>query len=185
MRDLEGFENTPLFRKMLADAPAMLKEVSTFNQQYAGLIKSDHAAVGTILRCHLVVEHYLNEYLAEAHPGISDFTAARLSFAQKLSLANHPKTVVAFIMPALKSLNKLRNELAYKLDVDLSTRVIQPIEDFVKLWNEAAGHDVPRGLAAVQNCTQVACIFLSGATGTMKRHGKGARLNWSVRVVCR
>jgi hypothetical protein len=50
-------------------------------------MERDDAAVGVILRCHLIVEHFLDRYLAAANPGIQEWDSARLSFAQKLALA--------------------------------------------------------------------------------------------------
>jgi hypothetical protein len=174
--DEDEFKETALFKKMLADAPAVIAEAQEFDKQYADLIQHDHATVGTILRCHLVVEHYLNAHLIHAHPGIVDFKSARLTFAQKLALASHPRTNVAMMMPALKSLNHFRNQLAHTLDVDVSSDQIQPIEAFVKMWRTAGGYEVPKGLAAIQDFTLTACILLSGATGIIKRYGKGRGL---------
>lgn len=174
--DIEAFNNSPLFKKMVADAPAVLEEARAFDERYADLIKHDHVMVGTILRCHLVVEHFLNEYLTHAHPAIVNLESMRLTFANKLLLAQHPKTSIAMALPGLQCLNKLRNQLAHRLDVAISPVDLQPIQDFVRIWRTAGGDDVPEGLAAVQDFTLTACIFISGATGVIQRHGKGRGL---------
>src|SRR5688572_25770476 len=117
------FRDKPLFKKLAADAPNIEAEVEVFNKRYATLIKRDDKTVGTILRCHLVLEHFLDEYLATANPGIPAITSTRLTFAQKLNLADHPKTFFAYVMPGLKALNKVRNNLAHQLetkDIDSS-----------------------------------------------------------------
>jgi len=174
--DIEDFKKSSLFRKMLADAPAVIAESKAFGERYAALIRQDHVIVGTILRCHLVVEHFLDEYLAAAHPGIVDLDSIRLTFAAKLQLAYHPHTSMAMAMPGLKCLNKLRNQLAHRLDVDVASLEIEPIEEFVRIWRTAGGYEVPKGLAAIEDFTQFACTFFSGATGIITRHGNGRGL---------
>jgi hypothetical protein len=100
--------------------------------------------------------------------------SVRLTFAQKLSLADHPRTSVAFIMPGLVCLNKVRNQLAHRLAPDLNQ--LDAIESFVKTWHTAAGKEVHTGVLAIQDFTLLACVFMSGLTGVIKRHGKGRGL---------
>lgn len=86
-QNIEEYKKSPLFQKMLADAPALIEESKAFDERYAALIRQDHVTVGTILRCDLVVEHFLDEYLTAAHPAILELDSIRLNFAGKLQLA--------------------------------------------------------------------------------------------------
>lgn len=172
----QRFQQTPLFQKLLADAPAIEADLQTFNERYMRLVQRDDETVGTILRCHLVVEPFLDEYLAAANPGIVDFASVRLNFAQKLALADNPRTMFALIMLALRALNRARNQLAHRLDAADMDATIQPIQGFVTMWRTAGGYEVPEGLGAVRDFTLTACSFMHGATRTIERHGKGRGL---------
>jgi hypothetical protein len=171
-----SIQDTPIFKKLLADAPAIEADLRTFNERYAQLVQRDDETVGTILRCHLVIEHFLDEYLEAANPGISNLNSARLTFAQKLALADNPRTVFALIMPGLRALNRGRNQLAHRLDATDVETTLQPIQEFVAMWRTAGGYEVPRELHAVQDFTLTACSFMHGATQAIQRHGQGGGL---------
>src|SRR5687767_4322263 len=98
---LEDFRNTPLFKKLLADAPNIENDLGLFNERYTALVKRDDETVGTILRCHLVIEHFLDDYLQSANPAIPNLRSVRLTFTQKLDLAENPRTYLAMVMPGL------------------------------------------------------------------------------------
>jgi hypothetical protein len=172
----EAIHSSPLFRKLLADAPNIEADLRAFNERYARLVKQDDRQVGTVLRCHLVVEHFLDEYLAAAKPAIPDLPSARLTFAQKLSLAEHPRTFFALVMPGLRCLNRVRNHLAHRLEITDLESEFQPIQDFVTMWRTAGGYEVPQGLLAVQDFTLTCCGFMHGASRTIGRHGRGRGL---------
>ena len=171
-----SIQDGPIFRKLLADAPAIEADLRRFNERYAQLVQRDDETVGTILRCHLVIEHFLDEYLAAANPGILDLNSARLTFAQKLALADNPRTIFALIMPGLRALNRGRNQLAHRLDATDIEATLRPIQEFVAICRTAGGYEVPRDLHAVQDFTLTASSFIHGATRTIQRHGEGRGL---------
>ena len=47
----------------------------------------DFERVGRILTCHLIIEHYLTNYIELQSPNEFDWSEARLTFSQKLKLA--------------------------------------------------------------------------------------------------
>jgi hypothetical protein len=76
--------------------------------------------IGRILRAHLFVEHYMTEYLAKTNPRLGDLNQARLSFSQKTELLEPSNPDMADIVPGIKRLNKIRNRLAHKLNVQVT-----------------------------------------------------------------
>lgn len=76
--------------------------------------------IGRILRAHLFVEHYMTEYLEKTNPRLGDLNQARLSFSQKTELLEPSNPDMADIVPGIKRLNKIRNRLAHKLNVQVT-----------------------------------------------------------------
>jgi hypothetical protein len=76
--------------------------------------------IGRILRAHLFVEHYMTEYLAKTNPRLGDLNQARLSFSQKTELLEPSNPDMADIVPGIKRLNRIRNRLAHKLNVQVT-----------------------------------------------------------------
>ena len=75
----------------------------------------DVRTIGRILRAHLYVEHYLDQYLEKTNPRLGPLAGARLSFAQKIELLDPTDPQLIEIVPGIKHLNTIRNRLAHKL----------------------------------------------------------------------
>ena len=80
----------------------------------------DAALMGRILRAHLFVEHFVTEYLQAKNPSLGDLSGARLTFAQKVELLGGADPSVAYLMPGLCRLNKIRNRLAHTLSASVT-----------------------------------------------------------------
>ena len=80
----------------------------------------DTETIGRILRAHLYVEHYLNEYLRKANPRLGDIAGVRLSFAQKVKLLDQNDPHIRHMIAGIKHLNSIRNRIAHNLDVQVS-----------------------------------------------------------------
>jgi hypothetical protein len=158
------------FQKLLADARNIEEDMRTFNAQYRRFVERDDVAVGVILRCHLVVEHFLDVYSAAANPGIQEWDDARLSFRQKLALADQPQSILRFIMPGIRCLNTLRNHLAHRLDVEFEEAAIGPIREYVTVWKTAAGEPVPQGIHLVEEFALLAGGFFDYQANMIARH---------------
>ena len=178
----DDIRRTPLFKKLLADAPATVAEFHAFKQKYRELWNTDHEAKVIVLQCHLILEAFLTDYLEHANPAASRIGRTRLSFAQKLELAYHPQTNFAFLVDGIKALNALRNRLAHRVGYTMTEDDISPIKEALKIWHDAAGEAMPEGLAIVSAFTELACGFLDGTVQSIKRHGGGTGLpgliNW-------
>ena len=167
---IERIRQSKLFQKLLDDAPNIEEDLRTFNAKYRHFLERDDAAVGVILRCHLIVEHFLDMYLAAANPGIQEWDSARLSFAQKLALADHPRSKLHILMPGLRCLNTLRNRLAHRLDAQFEESAIGSIREFMTIWNTAAGKPVPEGLTLIEEFALNASGWLHGDASMIARH---------------
>ena len=167
---VERMKQSALFRKLLDDAANIEEDLRTFNAQYRRFVERDDAAVGVILRCHLIVEHFLDGYLNAANPAIQEWDSARLTFAQKLALADHPRSKLHMLMPGLRCLNSLRNRLAHQLDAEFDVATIGPIREFMTIWNTAAGKPIPHGIPLVEEFALHASAWLNSDTCMIARH---------------
>ncbi len=169
-------KNTPFFKKMLADADNMEKDRVQFNSKYKDFLASDTGLTSIILRCHLIIEHFLDEYLISSYPSIKNWDKARLSFLQKLELADSPSTVIHLIMPSLKCINIIRNKLAHNLEIGFEDLNLEPIHKFMSIWKTAGGYPIPKGMDLITEFTIFASSTLNGSSKLIERHGKGKGL---------
>jgi hypothetical protein len=59
-------------------------------------MRTDHDTIGKVLKCHLILENYLTNYLAFKFKEV-DLNNSRLTFAQKISLLPNSDLRVAFV----------------------------------------------------------------------------------------
>lgn len=173
----DNIRQTPLFKKLLADAPAIEADFHTFKKRYQDLWETDREAKALVLQCHLILEAFLTDYLEHANPAATRIGDMRLSFAQKADLAYNRRTNFAFLMEGIKGLNTLRNRLAHRLAYAVTDDDIAPMTRPLKTWRDAAGEAMPEGLAIVTTFTELACGFLDGTVQSIKRHGGDAGLS--------
>lgn len=166
----ESITSSPLFKKLLADMDNIERDCTDFNARYGEIVRADTSAMSVILRAHLIVEHFIDEYLSKAHPGIQDWEGARLTFAQKQALIDHPQSVIAMLLPGIGALNRARNKLAHTLDASLAEGDLQPMEHFIRIWYGAAGKPIPTGVDVVPHFALTAASFLNGASRMIERH---------------
>jgi hypothetical protein len=86
--------------------------------------------VGTVLRCHLVVERTLVAFLKErfGNPDILDKELAQLSYANIVALAVG-LGIRPWMKQPLKKLGKIRNRLAHDLGFTLSRSIVSELRD--------------------------------------------------------
>lgn len=169
-RPTEELLGTPFFRAMLAEAPAMEQDFEQFKQEFANLRQLDHEFIGRFVRCHLLVEHFLTEYLRAAYPQMPGLAELRLNFDSKLKLANNPDVSVSVFEPAIKCLNQIRNKLVHRIEFRPSHTYLSPIRQVVTVWAGAAGKPVRDGIELIEDFTDLVCMNLRAATGMMRRH---------------
>lgn len=97
------------------------QKTEDFNERW----DQDFETIGRVLKSHLVVEHYMTEFIRAKNPNLVSLDKARLSFSQKLNLLNGINDFVDSLIPGIKRLNKIRNGLAHKLDTKVTDKDIE------------------------------------------------------------
>lgn len=106
----------------------------------------DCDAIGRVLRAHLFVEHFLNDYLGRRNPNLPRGAIGDLRFRQKLDLIGDGQPWIAALVPGLLALNRLRNDLGHNLDASIDQRHTDEIlkVDSFEAWQQSVGMPVSR-----------------------------------------
>jgi hypothetical protein len=103
-----------------AEREARRAERRREGEKFQTLWTQDYARAARVLRAHLIVEHFLDEYLSAINPHLGPLGDARLGFAQKLVLLGDHNPMLAMMRPGLQKLNQVRNRLAHRLSVEIT-----------------------------------------------------------------
>ena len=127
------------------------------NKRFKSLMSKDHDDLGRMLKCHLVLENYLDRFLA-AHYRIENLEAAKLTFFQKASLLPDGGSAAAFVKPGILRLNSIRNRFGHTLQPVLKVNDLGAISEVLKIARPSVKFKSP--VAAIEAFTTVACTWL-------------------------
>jgi hypothetical protein len=154
MRDIEGVED--VVRSLAPHWAAIEEHFHRENARYIELLRHDHDALGRVLKCHLIVEHYLDRFLAE-FLRIDDLADAKLSFLQKCKLLPNQGSAAAFVKPGILRLNSVRNRFGHTLRPDLDNQDLGTINEILAVARPNHRGD---NLSRIEAFTTVAVTFL-------------------------
>lgn len=137
----------------------------------------DFELLGYLLSCHLVVEHYLDEFLMTLGTKLH-WEAAKLTFAQKLAL--FPPEVFpngSEVLGAVRHLNSMRNKVAHNIKAKSSDLDFRPLAAFLSKVYEGRQPVPSEPLAVLEEFTSLVCSGFMGwvasdAYRTNWRHGR-------------
>ena len=127
------------------------------NEKFKALFGSDYISVGRILRCHMVSEKYIEEYLTKKL-SIANISDARLSYYQKAMLLpdrGHPPILVK---PGLLKLHQIRNRFAHNLNSNISVKELESMTEVMQIFGRKT-QDM-EAISLVESFTTLACTFL-------------------------
>ena len=136
------------------------------NKIFIDLISSSHDTLGRVLKCHLLVEHYLNRFLV-AHFDMDNFDDVRLAFAQKAALIPDRTTAASFVKPGIIELNTIRNRFCHSLGAELSFQNLVSIRRVLDIAEPRVAFRSP--VEAIEAFMRVACTFLVPAPAELKK----------------
>lgn len=129
----------------------------------------DYELLGYFLSCHLIIEHYFDEYLKTRYPQL-DWEASRQTFGQKVSLLateNYPDPYNC--IPAVKHLNSLRNKISHNIDFKISCGDLLPLSQYLDKTC-----DFPEGRPSepkeiLDLFTSMVCVWFASGISSMAR----------------
>lgn len=100
----------------------------------------NYDTLGYLLSCHLIIEHYMDHFLAVFPGARFGWEAARLTFNQKISLIGGvPFPEPYNLPPVIKHLNTVRNRFGHNINAALSADDLVPIQQFLAKCTKASG----------------------------------------------
>src|SRR5437016_971070 len=83
--------------------------------------------LGAVIRTHLYIENALISFIATSLVFPEEFDFSKLNFPQKINLAQAMGLLFPHEIPAYKSLNNLRNDLAHHLDYVVTEKDVRDL----------------------------------------------------------
>lgn len=128
------------------------------NRRFLELAEVDHDAIGRVLRAHLVIESFMDTFLAQ-HYGIENIEELRLSFHQKAKLLPAQGSSAAAVRPGILQVNSVRNKFGHRLNHQIERHEISAVLEV--LASARPGSVFGSEVEAIEAFAPVACAFLS------------------------
>ncbi|WP_258098699.1 hypothetical protein [Marinoscillum pacificum] len=155
MREIEGIEHAvEILKPHMAEID---EHFNTENEKFKELFSRDHDDIGRILKCHLIVEHYVNQFLI-SHYSFGDLGKLRLSFSQKANMLPSEANAVAFIKPGVLRLNKIRNQFSHDLNTNIFGLDLGAMNEIVDSIRPKITFEHPTD--KVEAFTTIACTWM-------------------------
>jgi hypothetical protein len=127
------------------------------NEAFKKLLAQDHDFIGRVLKCHLIIENYINRHLESVSPSQS-WQAARLRFTQKIELLPKANPKVAWILPGIRQVNTIRNRFGHRIAANVSTNDLSDCISVLAIARSAKQYKDP--MEIIEDFTTVACTWL-------------------------
>jgi hypothetical protein len=141
-------------------APELSKIEKRFNEEneaFKRLLAQDHDLIGRVLKCHLIIENYLNRHIESVSPS-HNWHAARLRFAQKIELLPQGDAKVEWILPGIKEINTIRNRFGHRITATVSQDDLQACISILAVARSGKPYSDP--IEIIEDFTTVACTWL-------------------------
>lgn len=156
MNDIDGIEKVLQVRRPRWDQ--IEADFERHNQRFLALAASDHDAIGLVLRAHLVIESFMDTFLAQ-HYGLEDLDGLKLSFFQKAKLLPSRGSSAAAVRPGILQVNSVRNKYGHRLNHEIERHEISAVLEM--LHAARLGVHFASEVEAIEAFAPVACAFLS------------------------
>jgi len=148
---------------METNLPPIVEGIKDGNILYKPLANVDYGTIGFVLICHLIIEHYMGEFLKTKHPDLY-WSGARLKFIKMVELlSKYPDKEDNLITPSLRCLNTLRNKFSHDMNYKMQDEDLQPLVLILKRFNEE-GESIPTNkIEILCKYTYKVCLWLAQA----------------------
>ena len=148
------------------------KEKPGFGEEIINLLSRKTDELGTVLKCHLIIEYYIDKFMIAAYPTIHSWQSSRLTFSQKLELLNNSATPIGFYYKGIKCLNSLRNKFSHKIFYKIERTDYKEIEDIMTKLKKSINEPIPEGLELIESFTLWICANINGFIIGIQCEGK-------------
>jgi hypothetical protein len=155
MREIEGIES--VVKSLKPHWSEIERHFAQENARFIELTAFSSGDLGRVLKCHLVIENYLDRFLQE-HYDIDDYSRLRLSFYNKALMLPSRSSTAAFVKPGIIEINEIRNRCAHNVTSGIEIRSSGPIQQVLDVVRPGAPFN--NDIAKIEAFTTVACTWL-------------------------
>lgn len=154
--------------------PPMFGPIESGKRTWKHVEDVDHDLIGYLLSCHLMLEHYMDEFL-KAHYDRLDWDAAKLTFGQRVALLTKFISSPRFNpVSTIKHLNSLRNRLGHRVDYKVRPEDLLPFIYYLERATEQPLEDKsPKEVLAM--FTRICAAFFAGSVSGVDEVKKRTR----------
>ena len=152
--------------------PPLVAEIANGSVSWVRLEDLDYEMLGYFLSCHLVIEHYIEEYFKISYPTL-DWDAAHHTFGQKVSLLSRFKISDKYdFIPAIKHLNSLRNKLSHDVEFKITSEDLLPLTQYLtKVYSPEHTSLIPKEPKAIlTQFTSMTCVLFAAMISERATH---------------
>lgn len=121
----------------------------------------DHDLIGRVLKCHLILETYMDNCIKYLNKDQLSIDNTSLRFNQKIDLLENKLDGIDSYFKGIRSLNKIRNKLAHNLRCEITLSDVQSMKVYVEMYKREKIEDPIR---MIEEFTIVACALLKNET---------------------
>ncbi|GAA0436676.1 hypothetical protein ACFOY5_11950 [Massilia aurea] len=142
--------------------PPLVGAISDGKVTWQGIKGVDFELLGYFLSCHLVIEHYMDEFLKATYPMLS-WEAAKPTFTQRVALLTDMRLPDRFnCIPAIKHMNTIRNKLSHRIEFKIDAEALLPLQQYVQKASKQALQPLgPKEL--LEHFTSLCCATFAGS----------------------
>ena len=121
--------DTPIILVDTKDGRTITREdlIAEFGKEFLELSTRDEEFLSNIVVCHLMIEHYMFEFLQETNLGIGDLKKADLKYPQLSSLIKSDHPTLSIYLEGINCINTIRNNYAHNLNYHPQLSGLRPL----------------------------------------------------------
>ncbi|WP_270428422.1 hypothetical protein [Acinetobacter johnsonii] len=145
--------------------PPLVGNISEGSITWQRLDNINYEELGYFLSCHLIIEHYLDEYLKAEYKTLS-WDDCKLTFAQKINLLSNYQISEPYkeLIPSIKAMNKIRNKISHRVNFKISIDDLEPLKYYLYGAFEKNKEEIPSTILELLDVyTMMVCVLFAGA----------------------
>lgn len=155
--------------------PPRVAEITDGEVTWQRLEGINYEILGYFLSCHLIIEHYLDEYLKVCHPQL-DWDASRQTFGQKVALLSNFKVSEQYdCIPAIKHMNSLRNKISHDIEFQIQPEQLLPLTQYLSKVYDGKAELPSEPKEVLEQFTTMTCVLFGASISGRVSHLKLTR----------
>jgi hypothetical protein len=110
--------------------------ITSIRDEVYEIFNTQHDAIGRILKCHLLIEIYLDKALKYYNNSQLDIDSIRLTFNNKVNLLANKMDEQETYFEGIKELNRIRNKIAHNLNVVITLNDVKAMKPYAEVYKQ-------------------------------------------------